>query len=65
MAEATRLTPTQRLTVTAAYLGWTLDAFDFFLLVFLLKPISETFGTSVKAVSEALPGVTPETRMLW
>ncbi|MBS0253959.1 MAG: MFS transporter [Proteobacteria bacterium] len=54
MPEAVRLSPAQRLTVAAAYLGWTLDAFDFFLLVFLLKPISEAFGTSVKEVSEAL-----------
>ena len=54
MAEAARLNPAQRLTVTAAYLGWTLDAFDFFLMVFMLKAISDSFGSSVKAVSEAL-----------
>ena len=30
------LTGTQKKTVLAAFLGWTLDAFDFFLLVFLL-----------------------------
>lgn len=54
MADSARLNPSQRLTVTAAYLGWTLDAFDFFLMVFVLKAISESFGTSVKSVSEAL-----------
>lgn len=26
--------------VLASYLGWTLDAFDFFLLVFVLKDIA-------------------------
>ncbi|MGO6903417.1 MFS transporter, partial [Rhizobium ruizarguesonis] len=36
-----RLTPQQRNTVIASYLGWTLDAFDFFILVFVLKYIAE------------------------
>ena len=54
MAEGARLNSAQRLTVTAAYLGWTLDAFDFFLMVFLLKAISESFGANIKDVSEAL-----------
>ena len=31
------LTSEQKKTVLAAFLGWTLDAFDFFLLTFLLK----------------------------
>ncbi|MBH9879338.1 MFS transporter, partial [Clostridioides difficile] len=31
------LTRPQRAAFFAALLGWTLDAFDFFLLVFLLK----------------------------
>ncbi|MFM5893935.1 MAG: MFS transporter [Novosphingobium sp.] len=43
----------QRMSVWAAYLGWTLDAFDFFLLVFSFKAISETFGTDVKSVAYA------------
>lgn len=43
----------QRMSVWAAYLGWTLDAFDFFLLVFSFKAISETFGTDIKAVAYA------------
>lgn len=54
MADTARLNPAQRLTVAAAYLGWTLDAFDFFLMVFLLKAISESFGAPIKDVSEAL-----------
>jgi SHS family lactate transporter-like MFS transporter len=35
----------------AAFLGWTLDAFDFFLLVFVLKDIAQAFGTDITAVS--------------
>lgn len=48
------LTRQQWTAIWAGYLGWTLDAFDFFLMVFMLKAISESFGTDVKAVSEAL-----------
>ncbi len=44
----------QRYVVLAAYLGWTLDAFDFFLLVFVLKDIAQEFGTNVASVSYAL-----------
>ncbi len=44
----------QKLVVVAAFLGWTLDAFDFFLMVFVLKDIAQEFGTDVKAVSYAL-----------
>lgn len=48
------LTPQQRHTVIASYLGWTLDAFDFFILVFVLKYIAEEFHTDVPAVSAAI-----------
>jgi SHS family lactate transporter-like MFS transporter len=48
------LTPAQRKTVLAAYLGWTLDAFDFFILVFVLKDIAAEFGTDVKSVALAI-----------
>ncbi|MEO6092780.1 MAG: MFS transporter [Novosphingobium sp.] len=48
------LTRSQWMAIWASYLGWTLDAFDFFLLVFMLKAISESFGSDIKAVSEAL-----------
>ena len=48
------LTGAQRMAILASYLGWTLDAFDFFLMVFLLKLIAEAFGSDIKAVSEAL-----------
>jgi len=39
--------------VTASFLGWTLDAFDFFLMVFMFKAIAGTFHTDVKAVAVA------------
>ena len=48
------LTTEQRHTVAASYLGWTLDAFDFFILVFVLKDIAAEFGTDVSSVSYAI-----------
>jgi len=33
--------------VAASFLGWTLDAFDFFLIVFVLKDIAQEFHTDV------------------
>ncbi|HEX3950501.1 MAG TPA: MFS transporter [Steroidobacteraceae bacterium] len=47
-------TKSQRNVVVAAYLGWTLDAFDFFLMVFMFKDIATTFHVDVKEVSEAV-----------
>lgn len=44
----------QRAALTASLLGWTLDAFDFFLLTFVLTDIARDFGTKVSDVSEAL-----------
>ncbi|MDE1962824.1 MAG: MFS transporter [Xanthomonadaceae bacterium] len=41
----------QRHTVLASFLGWTLDAFDFFLLVFVIGNIAGDFGTTPKAVA--------------
>ena len=48
------LSPQQRNTVIASFLGWTLDAFDFFILVFILKDIADEFQTDVSAVSVAI-----------
>src|SRR5271156_120102 len=48
------LTPNQRNAVAACYLGWTLDAFDFFILVFVLKDVAAEFSTSIKAVTLAI-----------
>ncbi len=44
----------QKSVVVAAYLGWTLDAFDFFLLVFVLRDIAMEFSTNIAAVSMAV-----------
>jgi SHS family lactate transporter-like MFS transporter len=44
----------QRHVVAACYLGWTLDAFDFFIMVFVLRDIAVAFGTTNLAVSWAL-----------
>ncbi len=47
-------TKEQRHTVLAAYLGWTLDAFDFFLLIFLVSDVAGAFNTSIKDVTYAI-----------
>jgi SHS family lactate transporter-like MFS transporter len=43
----------QRSAVTASFLGWTLDAFDFFLLTFVVADIAKEFSTGIEAVTEA------------
>lgn len=48
------LTPNQRNAVIASYLGWTLDAFDFFILVFVLKDVAHEFGTEILSVATAI-----------
>jgi SHS family lactate transporter-like MFS transporter len=54
IADLKSIEPRQRSAIWASYLGWTLDAFDFFLLVFMLTAISAEFGTDVKAVAVAI-----------
>jgi MFS transporter, SHS family, lactate transporter len=44
----------QRNVTIAAYLGWTLDAFDFFLMVFILKDIATEFKTNIPEVAFAI-----------
>ena len=39
--------------VTASLLGWTLDAFDFFLMVFMFSAIAKEFRTDVASVAIA------------
>ena len=46
--------PAQKNTVIASYLGWTLDAFDFFLLVFVLKDVTKEFGVEESHVALAI-----------
>jgi SHS family lactate transporter-like MFS transporter len=48
------LSAVQRDVVTASFLGWALDAFDFFLVVFVLKSLAADFGSDVKAVTYAI-----------
>ncbi|MBO0733036.1 MAG: MFS transporter [Methylocapsa sp.] len=50
----TTLTQSQRNALIASYLGWTLDAFDFFILVFVLKDVAADFQTNVTAASIAI-----------
>src|SRR3954470_13623726 len=54
IADIKSLEPSQRSAIWASYLGWTLDAFDFFLMVFMLSTIAKEFGTDVKAVTQAV-----------
>jgi SHS family lactate transporter-like MFS transporter len=52
-AQAVRLTRHQWAAVIAAILGWTLDAFDFFLMVFMFGAIAKAFHADVAAVAIA------------
>jgi MFS transporter, SHS family, lactate transporter len=47
----TPLTADQRNAFTAALLGWTMDAFDYFIVVLVYADISEDFGTSKEKVA--------------
>jgi SHS family lactate transporter-like MFS transporter len=47
-------TSEQKHVVAASFLGWTLDAFDFFLLVFVLKDIALEFKTDITNVTFAI-----------
>src|ERR1700735_4714485 len=44
----------QRAAFLASFLGWALDAFDFFLLTFVIKDIAAEFHVPVSTVSVAL-----------
>jgi SHS family lactate transporter-like MFS transporter len=48
------LNHTQRNAFFASFLGWTLDAFDYFILVFCVTSIAHDFHTGIKQVLEAL-----------
>lgn len=48
------LSPQQRHAFAACFLGWSLDAFDFFLLVFCVSAIAADFHAKASAVAEAL-----------
>ncbi|GAA3577099.1 sugar transporter [Gibbsiella quercinecans] len=46
--------PLQRNAAVASFLSWTLDAFDFFVLVFLLSDIAQAFQVGMEEVTLAI-----------
>jgi SHS family lactate transporter-like MFS transporter len=48
-----KLTPLQRNTFIACFLGWSLDAFDFFILVFCVSALAAQFHMKTSEVLEA------------
>src|SRR5262245_10047258 len=49
-----RWTAAQIHTVIASFIAWTLDAFDFFVMVFILGDIAKEFGSSIGAAAWGL-----------
>jgi SHS family lactate transporter-like MFS transporter len=47
-------TSEQRSVVIASFLGWTLDAFDFFLLIFVIRDIAREFRVEISEVTFAI-----------
>jgi SHS family lactate transporter-like MFS transporter len=45
--DSDRITPEARRAVAAAFLGWTMDAFDYFLVVLVYADIGDDFGVSL------------------
>ena len=54
MTEASLSRANARNALIAGFLGWTLDAFDFFVLTFVLIPVAHDFGKSIKDVALTL-----------
>jgi MFS transporter, SHS family, lactate transporter len=54
LAPFRRLTAKQRHAFAACFLGWSLDAFDYFILVFCVSAIGTDFRVAKSAVTEAL-----------
>ena len=48
------LNRTQRNTFIACFLGWTLDALDFFLLTFVFWSVGKEFGRSIEQITFAI-----------
>jgi MFS transporter, SHS family, lactate transporter len=48
------LNRTQRKTFIACFLGWTLDALDFFLLTFVFSSVGQEFGRTIEQVTFAI-----------
>jgi MFS transporter, SHS family, lactate transporter len=53
-ASIRELTPRQRNAFVACFLGWSLDAFDFFILTYCLSAVAADFHVTIKQVSEGL-----------
>ncbi|MEO7062521.1 MAG: MFS transporter [Dokdonella sp.] len=53
-AELRELDHSQRKVVLASFLGWTLDAFDYFLLVFVIPEVAREFHVGVTEVAFSL-----------
>jgi MFS transporter, SHS family, lactate transporter len=53
-ATAGSWTPAQRSAVIASFLAWVFDAFDFFLMVFVLHAVAAEFGAPITSVTVAI-----------
>src|SRR3954453_1762273 len=51
MAAAEPLHPEQRNAFLAAFLGWTMDAFDYFIVVLVYAEIAKDFGVSLERMA--------------
>jgi len=54
LSELKTLTKSQRSAFLASFLGWTLDAFDFFLMSFTLGAVAKDFSVEVPEVAFAI-----------
>jgi SHS family lactate transporter-like MFS transporter len=54
MGAWSELSPTARKTFAASFLGWSLDAFDFFLLTFVISRIAGDFARGITEVAGAI-----------
>ena len=54
LAPLRELDSIQRHTVLASFLGWTLDAFDYFLLTFVIVTVAKEFDVSTAQITYAL-----------
>ncbi|MBU6416754.1 MAG: MFS transporter [Xanthomonadaceae bacterium] len=54
IADLRTLDSIQRHTVAATFLGWTLDAFDYFLLVMVMPAVADSFHVPIPDVAFAL-----------
>lgn len=50
-SEGGRLRPDQRNAFLAAFLGWTMDAFDYFIVVLVYAEIAKDFGVSLERMA--------------